>query len=344
MLTRKIYLLSIAVVCCGSVNSRATKVVIRKHLNSDEAATLNDTLPEKVSHVVIKNLEIPSCSNSSDIIHHLGYSLRYNEKHEQAEWVAYELTREETQKGEERTNNFKPDPLVKTASANNEDYAGSGFDRGHLAPAADMSWSSQAMDESFFYSNMSPQLPGFNRGIWKSLEEQVRTWAIEAGSIYVVTGPILKGDLTAIGPNHVSVPKFYYKVVLDFSQPGVHGIGMILPNESSSIDLQYFAVSIDSVETATGLDFFPLLSDNEEHKLESEICLSCWSWKPTHIQSHGESKPSTHQESVQSKEGTEKSEQRRSTSVQCSGTTQAGSRCKHMTVSPNGKCNQHGGN
>jgi endonuclease G len=344
MLTRSIYLLSIAVLCCGSVNSRATQVVIRKYLKSCDAATLNDTLPEKGSHSVIKNLEIPSCSNVNDIIHHLGYSLRYNEKHEQAEWVAYELTMEETQKGEERTNNFKPDPLVKTASANNEDYAGSGFDRGHLAPAADMSWSSQAMDESFFYSNMSPQLPGFNRGIWKSLEEQVRTWAMESGSIYVVTGPILKGDLLSIGPNQVSIPKFYYKVVLDYEQPNMHGIGMILPNESSSLDLQHFAVSIDSVEALTGLDFFPLLPDDEERKLESDKCLSCWSWKPTHVQSHGDSKPAPHQESVHPKEGAGKSEQRRPTSVQCSGTTKAGTRCKHMTESPNGKCYQHGGN
>jgi endonuclease G len=200
------------------------------------------------------------------------------------------------------------------------------------------------MDESFFYSNMSPQLPGFNRGIWKSLEEQVRTWAMEAGSIYVVTGPILKGDLSSIGPNQVSIPKFYYKVVLDYEQPSMHGIGMIMPNESSSLDLQHFAVSIDSVEALTGLDFFPLLPDNEEQKLESDKCLSCWSWKPTHAQSHGDSKPAPHQESVHPKEGAGKSEQRRPTSVQCSGTTKAGTRCKHMTESPNGKCYQHGGN
>jgi hypothetical protein len=111
------------------------------------------------------------------IISHTAYLLSYNEEHEQANWVAYMLTSSKLGSGLERSNRFLEDPLVASGTATNADYAKSGYDRGHLAPAADMSWSMQVMQESFYYSNMSPQLPGFNRGIWKKLEEKVRDWA-----------------------------------------------------------------------------------------------------------------------------------------------------------------------
>ena len=121
-------------------------------------------------HVPFLNLhpDIPKVCKSDVVVSHVGYSFLYNEEHEQASWMAYELTKEETTKAFERTNQFKPDPSVSTLTAHDADYAGSGYDRGHLAPAADMGWSSSAMAESFYYSNMSLQVPGFNRGVWKS--------------------------------------------------------------------------------------------------------------------------------------------------------------------------------
>jgi endonuclease G len=90
-----------------------------------------------------------------------------------------------------RKDNFRSDPKVKTGSAALSDYKGSGYDRGHLAPAADFKWSATAMSESFYMSNMSPQVPGFNRGIWKNIESTVRNWAVENDEIYIVTGPVL---------------------------------------------------------------------------------------------------------------------------------------------------------
>jgi len=227
----------------------------------------------------IVNLEIPKTYSKKNIISHTGYSFLYNEIHEQANWIAYELTREETTNSIQRTDKFIPDQNVKTQTANAKDYEGSGYDRGHLAPAADMGWSSIAMDESFYYSNMSPQTPGFNRGIWKQLEELVRSWAIENNAIYVVTGPVLTNRLPAIGPNKVSVPKYYYKVVLDYSEPSIKGIGFVLPNKGSKEQLQYYAVSIDSVEKLTGINFFPLLPDEQEEIIEHTRCIECWSWK-----------------------------------------------------------------
>jgi len=119
------------------------------------------------------------------IVEHSAYSLGYNEDHDQATWVAYTLTgAQATSKLYERTDIFRDDPAVVTGSATLADYKGSGYDRGHLAPARDMTWSRTAMSESFYMSNMSPQIPGFNRGIWKQLESQVRQYAVDRGLIY----------------------------------------------------------------------------------------------------------------------------------------------------------------
>lgn len=224
-------------------------------------------------------LEIPKTHLTDTIICHTGYSLLYNETHEQANWVAYQLTKEELVKIADRTDKFIPDPKVKTGTADNLDYKGSGYDRGHLAPAGDMSWSTSSMAESFYFSNMSPQKPGFNRGIWKNLEEQVREWAEEYNCLYIVTGPVLTEGLQSIGENKVSIPNYYYKVILDYTEPGIKAIGFLMPNESSKETLEHFAVSIDHIEKITGIDFFPLLPDEQETELEKSTCISCWNWK-----------------------------------------------------------------
>ena len=226
----------------------------------------------------IKNLEIPKAKAGEMIISHTGYSLSYNDTHEQANWVAYELTKEETNKLFDRTDKFMVDPLVKTGSANDNDYSKSGYDRGHLVPAADMGWSSTTMAESFYYSNMSPQEPGFNRGIWKKLEELVRSWAIENDNIYIVTSPVLTNGLATIGTNKVSIPEYYYKVILDYSEPDIKGIGFIMKNTGSQSPLQNFAVTIDSVERYTGIDFFPLLPNDQKKAIKNTLCLNCWNW------------------------------------------------------------------
>ncbi|MFZ4726822.1 MAG: DNA/RNA non-specific endonuclease [Paludibacter sp.] len=268
-------------------------------------------------------LELPLFTKQDVVIKHIGYTLSYNEKHEQANWVAYELTAAETVKRAKRSNNFRTDNAVKTGSATDEDYKGSGYDRGHLAPAADMGWSTASMEESFFYSNMSPQVPGFNRGIWKRLEEQVRQWASENQAVYVVTGPVLENNLPTIGSEKVSVPRYYYKVILDFTKPELKGIGFILPNASSTLPMKSFAVSIDSVERKTGIDFFPALPDEQERVIEKTICVDCWSWKTTSTKTYISKKAV----------GSEV--------VQCAATTKAGNRCKRMTSNASGVCTQH---
>ncbi len=225
----------------------------------------------------IPNLELPATKSSDVLTTHLGYTLLYDEQYEQARWVAYELTRSELYGMNDRGDDFRSDPSIATGSADLNDYKGSGYDRGHLIPAADLSWSEDAMSGSFYLSNMSPQAPDFNRGIWSDLEATVRNFADTEGSIYVVTGPVLTdGPFKTIGANKVAVPHEYYKVILDYQEPDLKAIGFILPNEGSKKDLETFATSVDKVEELTGLDFFYQLPDKEENKLESEFNTNDW--------------------------------------------------------------------
>ena len=211
------------------------------------------------------------------VVEHDGFTINYDERNEQATWVAYKLERINLENAKyERKDNFREDPKVRTGSAAPDDYRKSGFDRGHLAPAADFTWSENALSETFFMSNMSPQVPGFNRGIWKKLEEQVRDWARENSILYVVTGPIIKSREKRIGKNKVTVPQSYYKVVLDIQEPELKGIAFIMSNEKSNGAILDFAVSIDKVEEATGLDFFPLLPDEIEAELEKSVKIELW--------------------------------------------------------------------
>lgn len=219
---------------------------------------------------------VPVIRKHDEIVKHAAFELCYDERYEQASWVAYRLTANMCDNnGEERTNNFREDKDVKSGSASPDDYKKSGYDRGHLCPAGDMGWSEETMSESFLMSNMSPQVPGFNRGIWKKLEGEVRLWAKQNQEIYIVTGGILKDSLKTIG-NHVAVPEYFYKVILDIEEPEYNAIGFVLPNRSSKAAILSYAVSIDSVERLTGIDFFPALPDSLERNLEAKVDTSRW--------------------------------------------------------------------
>jgi endonuclease G len=221
-------------------------------------------------------VELPAFSPKDPVVRHTSYTLCYSEPHEQALWVAYILTAAEVHGRQKRTNDFRPDPFVVTGSAVPADYRGSGCDMGHLAPAADMKWSFTAMSESFYMSNMSPQAPGFNRGIWKDLESQVRTWAVINRELHVVTGPVLKPGLPTIGKSRVAVPALYYKVLLDDQRPEIKAIGFVMPNRPLSGPVTAYAVTVDSVERLTGLDFFPALPDSIEKAVEAVIHVERW--------------------------------------------------------------------
>ena len=212
-----------------------------------------------------------------ELVEHQGFSLGYSERYEQASWVAYPLVREQVSGQGQRDRFFNPDPKVKTGSALFSDYTRSGYDRGHLAPAADFKHSYEQMRETFYMSNISPQNREFNAGIWNDLEKLVRVWANRYEKIYVVTGPVLKPGLKTIGKvNKVAVPQQFYKIVLYAKPPYLKGIAFLLNNEPSSIPLSKTVVSIDSVENLTGIDFFPLLPDDIEDRIEMKSNPGDW--------------------------------------------------------------------
>ena len=290
--------------------------------------TITGSAPiDTIKPVAINKLELPKIVAGENIITHTAYTISYNAKYHEANWVAYELTKEETCNTFPRAKQFIADPYVTSISASDQDYKNSHFDKGHLAPAADMGWSALSMKESFYYSNVSPQRPEFNRGIWKKLEELVRTWAYDYDAIYVVTGPVLTSNLPTLGTHQIAIPNYFYKVILDYTEPGIKGIGFILSNQASSNSLSSFAVTIDSVEKLTGLDFFPALPDAQEKTIENTLCKNCWTWT------------STKTTSTKIKAGSATA----SASTQCIGITMKGDRCKRRTTNENSCCFQHGG-
>lgn len=302
--------------------------------------------------------------STGEIVKHDFYTLSYNEKHEQAEWVYYVLTPSMISDNQERTEDFRPDPFVKTGSATLADYKGSGYDRGHLAPAGDMEATAICNSQSFYMSNMSPQVPAFNRGGWKELESIVRNWAFDFKEIYVVTGPVFRGNLGTIGTNEVTVPGYYYKVIYVPSKQIM--IGFELPNEKITQPLTSYARSVDVIESLTGIDFFQQLTDSLENTLESSFALDYWSFSNTTVQTAKQNKEKIVQckgintdntrcaymtpyesgycalHQSQGKENQSKAKENQTTTEQCKGIAKStGVRCKNTTKNANGYCDIH---
>lgn len=219
---------------------------------------------------------VPEVSSRDFFLDYTGFVLEFDTLTRNVKWVCYLLCRENLGNGEERASNFRMERRLGDYSPRDAAYRNSGFDRGHLAPAADMGYSAESMYDSFFLTNASPQVPGFNRGIWKRLEDQVRKFAADKDSIYVATGPILQANLPAMGDSPIRIPEYFYKVILKKDTENPQGIAFIMKNESASGDLKAFAVSIDSVEVLTGINFFPLLSPLQESKAEGKFDVGFW--------------------------------------------------------------------
>ena len=227
----------------------------------------------------LEGIEIPTITEerSDRVITHKGYTVSYNYDWKIPNWVAYELTDWEVQGEVPRHDRFKPDPMVpQGATATTNDYKHSGYDRGHMAPAADMKWDEQVMKESFYLSNICPQNPNLNGGVWKDLEEQVRDLASQKGKIFVVCGPIVNDISNTIGENKVVVPQAFYKVLLQEENGEIHTIGFVYENVSGRKPMSTYAMTVDEVEKLTNIDFFPSLPNKIENKVESEVDFSQW--------------------------------------------------------------------
>ena len=229
-------------------------------------------------------VEIPALKKGvpSQIMEYKGYTVSYNRDTRLPNWVAYELTATEAQGDSPRKDKFRPDPRVAGPQADKEDYRNSGWDRGHMAPAADFKWSAEAMDETYYFTNICPQNTQLNTGDWKELEEQCRKWAVKYGSIYIVCGPIILGNEHGrLGANKVVIPDKFYKVLLTRINGEYHGAGFIFhnpPKRKSRIsskppvkrELESYAVTIDEVEHITGIDFFHTLPQATQNRVEQQ--------------------------------------------------------------------------
>jgi len=222
------------------------------------------------------NLGVPG--QQGDLLCRKGHLLAHDPEKKTPIWVIEHLTKEKAEGTLPRYNKFQADPdLEKGKRAELSDYIKSGYDKGHMAPSADMRWDQQAMVECFYLSNMVPQVgKGMNQGIWKILEENVRTWAIVRGDLYIFTGPIYDGEVQkTVGKNKVAVPTHLYKIIYDPNKK--EAIAFIMPNkELNTKDMPNYIVAIRDVEGKTGLDFLSSLDKDQQDAIETTKADGLW--------------------------------------------------------------------
>ncbi len=214
-----------------------------------------------------------------------GYALAADARLKIPLWVQYELSPEDLNGPAERSNDFRADTAIPIGSRSAlADYSGSGLDRGHQAPAADMNRSESVMSQSFLLSNMSPQVGiAFNRHIWRYLEDAVRGWVQQRGSLTIITGPVFaaNGDSVryrVIGSNRVAVPTHFFKIVVDSNDPdNIEALAFLLANRNlSGNSYSDFLTTIDAIEASTGLDFLSALPIATQQQVESYLPGNVW--------------------------------------------------------------------
>jgi len=215
-------------------------------------------------------------STTGEIVRHQYYTLSYNQKHKQAEWVAYNLHPDHLSSNSFKRPNFEIDNKVKGGSADWRNFRGSGYDRGHLCPAGDRRFSYEAYAETFLTSNASPQNPGFNSGVWNRLENQIRRWVPTTGELFIITGGVLKEGLDTIGKDQVSIPEYYFKVIVGYHQSEPIAIGFLIPNQTSGEPISTFVTSIPQIEKLTGLKLFNNFDQVTEARLKGPVNYGFW--------------------------------------------------------------------
>ena len=204
-------------------------------------------------------------SSCGEIINYSYYSVSFCEDYSSSEWAIYFLTNERQLGLVPRSSDFRQDPQLKGRDASVTAFIGSGYDRGHLVPAGDMSFNERAMSESYYMTNMSAQTASLNRGGWKELETKIREWSYEIGSVVIITG-LIKTNINTYGSYNLPIPEYYYKVFIDVVNKS--SLALIIPNKKIKKNLMEYAVSIEELESVTGLDFFYKLPDEIELMFE----------------------------------------------------------------------------
>lgn len=227
----------------------------------------------------IKQYALPKIEEEGFLVYHSAMALFYIDKYGQSKWVVHMILPDITKGVETRTNDFRIDSVISVGTPDKIDYFNSGYDRGHLAPSADFRWSRKALSESYYYSNMSPQKPEFNRGKWSQVEDFLRQYVIYTQHpIFVVTGGLLNDTIKKyIGiKKRIAVPPYFYKIAVDLEAKPARAIAFYMLNGTNTKPITSYVTTIDSIEKLTHIDFFHLLPDTLENRLESMKDISLW--------------------------------------------------------------------
>lgn len=232
------------------------------------AVLVANPIDDKASELVYQGAPISKITKDTQYLIKKNYAIHYRFDTKTAEYVVEHPTKEKVNGASKRKDDFRPDPeLPKQHQSQLADYAGEAYDRGHLVPAGNSTQNDDVMSESFFLSNMVPQVPNHNRGIWKQLETAVRVWVNEGKDIYVISGTFYKKEHKEIG-QHVGVPDNLWKVIIDAKSK--KAISFWFPNAPLPVaDLPKYATTISDIEQKTGLNFDPNLSIEDQNKLET---------------------------------------------------------------------------
>ena len=236
---------------------------------------------EGLSRIIGEDLEQPAPLSGEIILFKNSFVVSYNIETKCPNYVAWCLTKSRLDGRVSRYNySFIGDETIGEASrVETQDYSGSGYDRGHMCPAADNSHEEMSMMQSFMMTNICPQNHNLNSGDWKELEEQCRQWVKDYSELYIVCGPIFdKKNPRTIGKRKglkIAVPDRFFKVVLMIGK-NPKAIGFIYPNAETNKDIRDYCVTVDRVESITGIDFYPSLPDDVEKKVEAECKPAAW--------------------------------------------------------------------
>ncbi|MBN2788953.1 MAG: DNA/RNA non-specific endonuclease [Candidatus Delongbacteria bacterium] len=220
-------------------------------------------------------------SSNDKIYRYKGLVLGYNEKRKNPDWVSYHITKEYISgKKFLDKRKFKSDPTIEDRSrVRTSDYTNSGYDRGHLAAQADMRGRDlQCESESCYLTNIAPQKPDFNRKTWLNLENAVRKWTEKYGESWVLAGTIYDDQSTFI-KEKIEIPDAFYKIIIINDGNSFISNSFVIYQDNSSYNLEEYIVSIDSVEKATGIDFFSELEDGLEDNFESRVNRVLVGWR-----------------------------------------------------------------
>lgn len=269
-------LLGIVMILTACTGAQRDKLESRFHRAAQEVA---GSSPQHAHNDHKPGAEIPTLPAGipSQIKEYEGFTVSFNPTRGIPNWSAWELLSEETEGNESRKNQSFWQDSDLAGCPISKDYSNSGYDRGHLCPAADMKWSAQSMTDCFSMANITPQHPDLNRGAWQTLEKKCRLWAQRDGTLLIVAGPIFEpGNNNTIAGGKIAVPDAFFKVIAAPYIDHPRAIAFVYPNMTAPGDMARYAMSVDELEEMTGIDFFPQLPDSLENQIEKNFSFTEW--------------------------------------------------------------------